>query len=795
MFKNYLKIALRNIIKHKSYSLINIIGLSSGFAVSLVMLIYAVNEFSYDKFHKNSNNIYRIACQWGNNAGAMKFAGSMPAITPALKESFPGAKAAARLQNQYDPVTIQHESKEFEETNVFYAEQSLFDIFSFDLIETGREEVLSEPYSMVLSEETANKYFGSSNAVGKTVQYLDMPFLITAVMGNIPGNTHIQANIFISYSTLEAMNGPVSAPWNSWGNDYNYVLLDEETSAVELESALNELLMANTSEQFSNDMKFIIQNLSDIHWRSDLLGDIGPKENKDFTLVALGVAILIMIIAGFNFINLSTARYIERIKEVGVRKIVGAGRMQIAAQFLTESVLIIFLSALIGVAVFELAYPFWYSFIGTELNAGQGNFETLTAMILLIMVAAGLLAGSNPAFLLSGFTPADALQNRLMTGGRKHSVRKILLMTQFMIAIVLVFGAVVAYEQLNYMRNTELGYEKENVLILRFPSNEAKEKYDVLRKELLTHSGITAVSGAYTVPGVNSQEMKGVSVLGAPQDDSYQLRCIAVDYGYIETIGAGIKTGRNFSEEFSTDFESGIILNEAAVNMLNLSDPLNNKLSVPMQGGRRDMSIIGVVKDYHVQSLRDEIPPLMLYINPVYYYLMMVKLEAGSNSAISFIESSWKSILPNEDFSYKYLDDSYQSLYSSEEKFGNLLAFFTLLAISVSCLGLFGLASMIISRKVKEIGVRKVLGATTAGIVASLSKEFIMWVLAANIIALPAGYYLMNKWLMDYAYKIDITPGLIAVPLISSLLIATITVGVRSLRASLVNPVESLRNE
>jgi putative ABC transport system permease protein len=759
------------------------------------MFMYAINEFSYDKFNENSENIYRIGCQWGNNAGAMKFAGSMPAITPALKENFPGIVTAARIQKEYNTAIISIGSTEFEENDLFYAEQSIFDIFSFSLLDQSKNEVLSQPYSVVLSEETAIKYFGSGNAVGKTIQYRSMPFNVTGVMKNIPRNSHLRVNIFVSYNTLEAMQGKVGSPWNQWGNDYNYVLLGNETTPEELETVLYKLLKDNTSERFSNDMKFIIQNLSDIHWQSDLRGDFGPKENKDFTLVSLGIAILIMIIAGFNFINLSTARYFERIKEIGVRKIVGAGRLQIAGQFLTESLLLILVSAFTGVTVFELVYPYWYSFIGTELITGPGNIETFSSVVLIIVIIAGLLAVTNPAFFIAGFKPANALQNRLMSGNSNHSIRKTLLMSQFMISVILVFGAVVAYKQLNFMRTAELGYDKENVLILRLISNDSKEKYDVLKKELLSHSGITAVSGAYTVPGVNSQETKGITIAGAPQDESFKIRCISVDYGYLETIGAEIKSGRNFSEEHSTDADAAVIINETALKMLNISDPLEKKLSVPMKGGRSDMSIVGVVKDYHVQSLRDEIPPLMLYINPDYYFLMMVKLETVNASVISFIESVWDSILPNEDFTYKYLDDSYQSLYSSEEKLGSLLVFFTMLAITVSCLGLFGLASMIISRKVKEIGVRKVLGATTAGIVASLSKEFILWVLAANILALPAGYYLMNQWLQSYAYKINMNAGLIIIPVIVSVLIAGITVGARSLKASMANPVDSLRDE
>lgn len=796
MLKSYIITALRNIRKHKTFSLINILGLSLGMMVSLLILIYVVNEFSYDSFYPKKDKIYRIAIEWGEENNIMKFAGSMPAIAPAINENFPGAVVAARVQKAFKGVTIEYDGKKIKQENVYYADTEYFKIFSLNFIEGNGKTALTEPYAVVLTKSIAQRYFGDVNPLGRMLIIDEGSYKVNGLIKDIPENTHLKGELFISYKTLEAEGNKVEHPWNAWGMDYNYVLLKENISAESLKQALEEMLKTNTSEWFAERINFVIQNLSEIHWVGDFRGDIGQKQNKMYVLVFLVAAILILSIACFNYVNLSTARYMERMKDVGIRKVLGANRSQIINQFLIESLIITLLSIIISFVGFQILRSSVYSFLETKIIFNESYFYTVAVIILVMIILVGFITGVYPALFLSKFNPTDIIKNKMSSGKKRLPIRKALVISQFIMSILLIFGTIVIFKQINFMLNTSLGYNKDNAVIINFSSPESKSKYQVLKEKLSKHSGITAISGAFTVPGVNNRENKGVEVIGNPDAEGSNLQTVSVDYNFVNAMELTIIKGRNFSNKFSSDATNSVILNETAVKILNVKNPIGTKLNVPKNNKMEEVTVVGMVKDFNLQSLHNEITPLLLYINPEKYMVMLLKfIPENQKGVLDYINKTWVEVLPFEKPDYVLLEDSYKKLYNSETKTEKLLIFFSILAIFISCLGLFGLTSFSASKRVKEIGIRKVLGATASSIVMLLSKEFILMVFISVIIASPAAYFLMNKWLQNFAYRIDINIWMFFLTGFISLAIALITVSIIAIRTAFANPVDSLRNE
>ena len=670
-------------------------------------------------------------------------------------------------------------------------------MFSIPFIDGNSETALDEPYTVVITKSIAEKYFNGVNPVGKMLTIDDDSYKVTGLINDVPKNTHLNMNIFLSYKTLAAKGNKNEHSWNSWGDVYNYVLLKNNVSAQSLKQVLDEMLKTNTSEWFANRINFVIQNLTEIHWIRDFRGDSGPKQNKMYVLVFLAAAILILSIACFNYINLSTARYMERMKDVGIRKVIGANRLQIVTQFLIESLLITVLSIIISFAGFELLRSSAYSFIGTKIIYNENYFYSLTAIILFMIIIVGFIAGVYPALLLSKFKPNDIIKNKIFSGKRHFPVRKILVVSQFIISILLIFGTIVIYKQIDFMLNTPLGYDKDNAVIININSSASKNKYQLLKERLSEHSGIKAVSGTFTVPGINSRENKGIKVAHGSKEEIVNLQTIAVDYDFANALGLKIIKGRNFSDKFRTDIENSVMLNETAVKMLNIKNPVGKKISMPDSNGKmKEVTIIGVVKDFHLQSLHNKITPLLLYINPKMYIAMLLKFTPeNQKDVLAYINKTWKEILPGEKPNYVFLEDSYKRLYKSETKTEKLLIFFAALAIFISSLGLFGLASFAASKRVKEIGIRKVLGASVSNIVSLISKEFILLVILSAFIASPAAYLLMNKWLQNFAYRININIWMFFISGVIALIIALSTVSIIAIRTALANPVDSLRSE
>ena len=795
MFKNYIKIAFRNIKRHLGYSFINIFGLAVGMTVCLLMLMYVVNEISYDDFHEKGDRIYRLGCDWGTEGSKMKFAGVMPAFAPALNTEIPEIEVAARIKLNSEMIILGAENEKYKQSHIFHADPQVFDIFSWDLLEGDLSSVLTEPFSAVITQKMAKKYFGTDNPIGKTLDIDGNLYRITGLLKDFPPNTHLECEILISYATIHSLDKYPSQPWTQWGDDLTYFVLRENSSLDEVAEKVNALLAKNTGEWFTNKMELVLQPLSRIHWETEYRADTGVKGNILYVYLFLSAAILVLAIACFNFMNLSTSRYLDRMKEIGVRKVVGANRKQLIRQFLTESLLVTAVSMAFGVLLFNILYTSLYSYLGAPFGFSFSHFQSLYAIVILLVLVVGLLAGSYPAWFMSRFHPADIMTKRAAKSTSRVSFRNVLVVLQFAISIILVVGTIIIYQQIDYMKNTDLGFDKEDVILAYFPftNPEAKEKYPVLKTEFLKHQNVVEVTGVYTVPGINSQYNMTVKKMGGEEGDVVTIQALPADFGLVESLGLEIVAGRDFSVDYSLDSQESALLNEAAVKMFGFEDPVGEKLQL---FGTRDVSVIGVVKDFHVKSLHSKISPMVIYIDPKFYLLTATKIKPeNAEATLAYMGDVWKTVLGESEFDYRYMKEAYYSFYSAEEKTGKLISIFTALALFISCLGLFGLAAFMTNRKVKEIGIRKVLGASVRSIAGLYSKEFTKWVIVANIFAWPVAYFLIDRWLGNFAYRIVLTPMPFVISGAAALLIALITVSSHAIRAAMANPVDSLRSE
>ncbi len=798
MFRNYIKIAIRQLRKHKGFSIINVSGLALGMTACLLMLMFVVNETSYDNFHFNKDRIFRVITDWGKEGSRMKFAGAMPAIAPTLNEEVPEVEAAARVQHINNAVVRDANKASVNETRVFYVDPEIFDILNWRLLKGDKPSVLDEPYSVVLSYKIGRKYYGSDDALGQTLTINDKPYKITGVMKDLPANTHLNCEILVSYQTLHALGKYPEKPWNVWGDTFNYIRLKENVSVANIHEKLNSLLIRNAGDWYRGRMDLIPQPLSAIHWDNESRGDLGPKGNYLYVYLFLSASILVLLIACFNFMNLSTSRYVDRMKEVGVRKVVGANRRQLIHQFLVESTLVALLAAAIGIYLFILLNKSLYALLNIEFVVGSSHMLSLYGIIVLLVCVVGLVAGGYPAFFLSRFRPVDIIKSGLWGVKNKLSFRYALVVLQFGISILLIVGTLVVYRQLDYMKNSDLGFDKEDVLLVQFPwgNDEVKQKYTVLRDELLKNPNVLSVSGAYTVPGVNSQFQMGVRKAGDDPEKTVTLQALPADYGYVNSMGLELIEGRNLSRDYALDGRESALLNQTALKVLGLENPIGAKLLIPGNQAMKEMTVVGVVRDFHVQSLHNKINPMIIFIEAQMYAMMAVKIRpTNSETTIQSLKEDWKSVLPFAGFNYRYMEDAYHSFYKTEEKSWKLITIFTGLALLVSCLGLFGLASFMTSKRLKEIGIRKVLGATAGGITVLLSRQFTQWVVVSNIIAWPIAYYLLSQWLENFAYRMDLGFAPFLVSGAVALSIAILTVSFQAIKAALANPVESLRYE
>jgi putative ABC transport system permease protein len=796
MIKNYIKIALRNFRRNKVYSLINVAGFAAGMACCLLILVYIRHELSYDRYHKDGERICRIVQDIRTKTANRVFAPISPMVATTLKAEYPQVENAARVLTTSSRL-VRREEKLFYEDRFMYADQELLDVLTIPFIRGNPREALTRPQTLVISERTALKYFGHDDPLGKTLEINQQEYEITGVAADPPANTHLKYDLIASMETL--------AEWEEMTNWYStmfytYLKLRPGVNVDDFSQQVSRLADKHVGEQlkeWGDTYHYFLQPVSGIHLHSHLRYEAEPPGNPFYVAIFSYVGLFILLIAGLNFMNLSTARSANRAKEVGLRKVVGAQKPQLIGQFLGESLLVTLLSLGLAMAAARLLIPFVNDLTGLSLGFNQ----LLSPLVLLSLlggaILAGLAAGIYPAFVLSAFRPTATLKGMFRSVSHGFALRKALVIIQFAISVVLIFGTLVISRQFNFMKNQYLGFEKEQKLILPLRGGiSVKENYESVKDLFSNHPSITGATVSSSVPGRGVSNF-AISLVGEEDSKNQSMFHLYFDHDFIPLYGIEMVAGRAFQKEMRTDIRGAFLINEAAVKAFGWSSPeeaLGKRLKTGF-GGRTN-PIIGVTKNFHYRGLQSEVEPLVMEFHPsVFRYLTLSIDLSDLKETLAFVESQWKALFPGYPYESFFLDTDFDQQYKAEEQVGRIFGVFTFLGLSIACLGLLGLASFTAECRTKEIGIRKVLGASSAGIVVMLSKQFTKWVLLSSIFAWPVAYYSMTMWLKNFAYRtrIDIATFLLSGLLV--LVIALLTVSAQSIRAAASDPVDSLRYE
>ncbi|KAA0227551.1 ABC transporter permease [candidate division KSB1 bacterium] len=803
MFKNYLKIALRHLKKNAVYSSINIVGLAAGMACCILITLYVLHELSYDKFHQNAERIFRVQLDLDLN-GVLYKEPSIPfPAAVAFARDFPEVEKAMRFYRNDDFPLLEIDDRKFIEERFFFTDPAVFEMFDFPLIKGDEKTAFSEPNSVVLSEDMARKYFGEADPLGQTLRYQrQFDLKITGVMKNVPNNAHFKfdflAPLQFQLNLWESQAGP-SGRHNQWfwTGAWTYLLLPEARAAQSLKEKFPAFVTKYFPDRIKGGLTLSLQPLTSIHLHSRLDNEIQPNGHVLYVYIFSAIALLILVIACINFVNLSTAQSGTRAKEVGVRKVVGAEKSQLVGQMLGESIIAGLAAVLLAVVIVELLMPAFNRLTERLLEFSLlGNWTGLL-LILSLALLVGVLSGLYPAFFLSRFNPVSIFKRTVAVSGGNETFRKVLVVAQFAISIVLIIGLGVVHRQLRFLQEKELGFNKEQVLFVKArPAVNAK--FETFRNELLKDPGILNVAGTSNIPGQGAFGYRFVPE-GGSIDKPAMLPLLLIDYDFLETAGIKIKQGRGMARTSPSDQAEAFLLNEKAAASLGWKDDAVGKKMQLFAPGKNEIGksgyIVGVIQDYHFESLHHEIKPLVLtYAGWPDYYA--VKIGPGNFAErLATLESTWKTFSPDWPLEYSFLDRKLEQLYGGEQKLSQVINYFTIIAVILACLGLFGLSSFAAERRTKEIGIRKVLGATITSVAALLSKDFVKLVLFANFIAWPIAWYAMNRWLRDFAYRIEIGWWVFTLAGGIALLIALLTVSTQAIKAALANPVEALRYE
>jgi len=797
MIKNYLKTAFRNIKKFRSYSFINIFGLAIGMACCILIVLFVQDELSYDRYHENADRIVRLVDGFDVEGGLSRYyALSSAPFAPALKEEFPEVEEAVRIFPGRRRM-VEFEEKKFYEDHLFFADASLFRIFTFPLTKGDPQTVLQSPNTMVISKIIAQKYFGKEDPINKTLKINDQDFLVTGVMEEMRKNSHFFANMFASLKTLEQNPSIQKRYFQSWARHefYTYLLLREGFPYKKLEAKLPGFIERHAAAQIKSilggQLYSRLQPLTSIHLDSHLQAELSPNGDIKYITIFSAIAFFVLLIACVNFINLATARSSNRSKEVGLRKVVGATRFQIVKQFLSEAFLFTVLALGLSLILVKLTIPFFNSLTGKEIGLNFINNFVLLVGLFIIFVFVGVVSGSYPAFFISRYQPAQVLRKQKRMGSQSSFLRKGLVVFQFSISIVLIISTLLVLNQLDFLRNKKLGFDKEHVVVIPIRSHKIRTNSESIKADLMRNPNILSATIAIGVPGggVAGDAMKLVTKEGKK---TLSLNMIYTDHDYIKTMGMEIIIGRDFSKKMSTDADQAFIINEAAVRKLELEDPLETRFEWDHKKGK----VIGVVKDYQFRTLRNEIAPLVIHIWPQNTVVFAMRIQPENiPQTLEFIKTKWKELDPAHPFDYSFMDQTFDQIYRNEEKLSQIFSAFSFLAIFIACLGLLGLAIFMGETRTKEIGIRKVLGASAGNIFFLLSKEFVLLVLMGNLFAWPIAYILMRKWLQNFAYQININPWVFLISAAIALMVALGTVSFQAVKAASADPVKSLRYE
>jgi putative ABC transport system permease protein len=790
MIRNYLIITLRNLRKHKAYSLINVTGLAIGMACSILILLWVRDELSFDRFHANAARIHRVYRDEAATAAGSTSVLTPPPMAAALKKDFPEVLMSTRF-GTWQRRLVSNGDKSFSETAYMHADPDFFEMFSFPFVKGDPKTALAEPYSIVLTESAAAKYFGAEDPMGRSLN-VDRAFdvAVTGIVQDPPANSSLTFTMVSPFSILltRYIGEEAADNWgfNSFGT---YVLLAPTVQAADFNGKIDGYLQRYAEEDTD---RLVVQPLTDIHLRSNLGHDLSNRGSIKYVWIFSALALFILAIASINFMNLTTARSANRAREVGMRKVIGARRSQLVRQFFGESILMCLLALGAALILVELFLPAFNRLSAKAITtAWLQNLPVLLGCLCLAL-ATGLLSGTYPALFLSSFRPIQVLKGAPNAAGGGSAFRKTLVIVQFALSVFLITGTAVISRQLTYMRTKDLGFDKERIVHLRI-YGELTEKYPLIRERLLQNPDIVSVTASMSLP-TSIQGSPGTPEWeGKDPEAKMEIKADFVDFEYVETFDIPIVEGRSFSREFATDAEEAYLVNEEAVRRMGIEPPVVGK-RFAFWG--REGRIIGVMKDAHFQPFYQKIEPLVFKIFPDWFRVLYIKLRAGNpQAALASVEKTWTSLGLGYPFEYRFLDEDFDNLYRTEARMGGLFGTFAGLAIFIACLGLFGLASFMAELRTKEIGVRRILGASVPRITIMMSREFTKWVLAANLIAWPAAWFFMGRWLEGFAYRAELSPWPFVISGGLALGIALVTVVSLSARAASANPADALRYE
>ncbi|HWK07649.1 MAG TPA: ABC transporter permease [Puia sp.] len=800
----FAKTAFRSLLKNKGFTFLNVLGLTLGLATCLLILFYVTDELSYDRYNTNADRIFRVNTDVKLGSNLTSFAIAAPPASAALTRNFPEIESSVRLLKSQS-ARFKKGNQDIKEYQVANSDPGIFSIFTLPMLEGDPNTALTNPNSVVISAGAAKKYFNTTHAIGKILEQIGDSdhitiYTVTGVMRDIPTQSHFNFDFLLSMESI-----PESRNTNFYSiyPFSTYILLRPGVDPQRLEAKFPAFMRRalttggysyDAFEKGGNYMKLNLTPLTDIHLTSNRTDELGPNGNRQYVSIFSAAALLILLIACVNFMNLSTARSANRAREVGVRKVLGSPRKYLIAQFLSESVLITLAATLLAVVAAWALLPLFNQLSGKTLAITAPMLGWLLPCLGAIVIVVGVLAGSYPAFFLSAFQPIDVLKGKLAMGFKGGRLRSALVVFQFSISIFLIIGTLVIYHQLHYIQSKDLGFDRNQVLVIK--NTDALRNPRLLQQEIKSLPGVLNITLSSFIP-TGSQRWHN---FGTTSTSTHPLgtEFWPVDTGYLNTMGIQLSQGRNFSSQLSSD-SSAIIVNETAARMLGYAGaPLDKKVTYSFNGGQREFHIIGVVKDFNFNSLRDNITPLAMVMAPGWEDNLSVRIQPAQTdlpALLAQLEDKWRTFAPRQHFVYSFMDEDFDALYRTEQRLGRLFGIFTFLAIIIACLGLFGLAAYAAEQRHREIGIRKILGAEVSALVLLLSRDFIKWVLLAVLIAVPLAWWAMSKWLESYAYRDSLPWWVLAIAALSALVIAFITISFQSIRAALANPVDSLRAE
>jgi putative ABC transport system permease protein len=803
MIKNFFVTALRNLAKHKVFSFINIFGLAIGIAACLLIMQYVRYERSYDAFHQKGDRIFRLQ-QNRYNEGKLstQWAAGSAGVGNAVKAAIPEIESVAKLEETGGVVSYGNEK--FRVEKIFFATDAFLPMFSYRVIQGKAAGALAEPNTAVITESTARKLFGREDALGKVIsRNKKEDFKVTAIVADLPQNTHLKFDVLLSFPTLVNALGPDVETTFNWDGFFTYVLLKEGADAKKTEAKIAQVVEEKVGKEYkerNEAVEYKLQPLKDIHLYSNYMMEAEVNGDGKAVKFLLIISIFIISIAWINYVNLSTARSLDRAREVGVRKALGSQRLQLIRQFLFESLLVNFLAVLLAFLIIVLTLPLFNSITGKNISlallADQKFWQTLAV----IFVGGAILSGLYPAFVLSSFRPVDVLKGRLARTRHGSLLRQILVILQFTASVALMVGTYVIYKQLSFMKSQELGVNIDQTLVVRGPNvtdSTYQQKLTAFKTELLRQPGITRIAASSEVPGGKvGWNAGGIRLVGSDPNKSNQYRVFGVDDDFVNVYGLRVLKGRNFSKTFGAD-SLALLFNEAAVKQLGFAKP-EEALNKQIDFWGKTYTIVGVVSNHHQQSLKEAYDTYIYQYRPEsdnYYSIKLAPGVTSANDVLKKVEQEWAGFFPGNPFAYFFLDDHYAEQYKADEQFGKTFALFAILAIIVACLGLYGLASFVTTQRTKEIGIRKISGATISNILVLLTKDFLKPIFLSFAIATPVTYFLVDQWLQNYAFKTSITAWIFVLPAVMILVIAIATISTQTIKTASENPVKNLRAE